>query len=157
MSNGPTKIEIPVGDLTLVADTFGDPGGTPVMLLHGGGQTRHPWRATGRELADDGWYAISVDLPGHGDSDRSPDSRYSLARFADDVVAVARHTGRQPILVGASLGDVASLAALGHHPELALGLVLVDVSPFLQPQGAERIRNFHDVTARRFRLTRRGR
>ena len=28
---------------TLVADVFGD-GGPPVLLLHGGGQTRHAWR-----------------------------------------------------------------------------------------------------------------
>src|SRR4029453_15534973 len=50
--------------------------------------------------------------------------------------------GRPPGLVGASLGGNASLAAIGHHPELALGLVLVDVSPFLQPDGAHRIRAF---------------
>jgi pimeloyl-ACP methyl ester carboxylesterase len=48
--------------------------------------------------------------------------------------------------VGASLGGNAALAAIGHHPELALGLVLVDVSPFLQPEGANRIRTF--MTAR---------
>ena len=46
------------------------------------------------------------------------------------------------MLVGASLGGNASLAALGHQPELALGLVLVDVSPFLPPKGTSRIRDF---------------
>lgn len=32
-----------------------------VLLLHGGGQTRHSWRNTGRSLASDGWSAIAVD------------------------------------------------------------------------------------------------
>lgn len=140
------KITISSGDVTLAADASGDPGRTPVVLLHGGGQTRHSWRATGTELADAGWYTVSVDLRGHGDSGWSPDGRYNLDRFADDVVAIVRHLGRPPVLVGASLGGNASLAALGHHPELALGLVLVDVSPFLQPEGTGRIRAF--MTAR---------
>jgi pimeloyl-ACP methyl ester carboxylesterase len=137
-----THVEIPVDDVTLAADAFGDARHTPVVLLHGGGQTRHSWRATARELADSGWYALSVDLRGHGQSGWSPNGRYDLDRFSDDVVAIVEYLGRPPVLVGASLGGNASLAALGHQPELALGLVLVDVSPFLQPQGAHRIRAF---------------
>ena len=42
---------------TLVADVYGDTG-QPVLLLHGGGQTRHAWRHTAEHLAragaDDG-------------------------------------------------------------------------------------------------------
>jgi pimeloyl-ACP methyl ester carboxylesterase len=146
LSTEPRQIQIPADDITLAADAFGDASRTPLVLLHGGGQTRHSWRATGRELADAGWYAISVDLRGHGQSGWSPDGRYNLDRFADDVVAIVGYLGRPPVLVGASLGGNAALAAIGHHPELALGLVLVDVSPFLQPEGANRIRTF--MTAR---------
>jgi pimeloyl-ACP methyl ester carboxylesterase len=130
------QIEIPADDVTLAADAFGDSRHPPVVLLHGGGQTRYSWRATARELADGGWYALALDLRGHGQSSWSPDGRYDLDRFADDVVAIVEYLGRPPVLVGASLGGNASLAALGHHPELALALVLVDVSPFLQPERA---------------------
>ena len=35
-----------VDDVTLAADAFGDPGDPPVVLLHGGGQTRHAWGNT---------------------------------------------------------------------------------------------------------------
>lgn len=35
---------------TLAADTFGHPDAPPVVLLHGGGQTRHAWRGTGQRL-----------------------------------------------------------------------------------------------------------
>ncbi|MFC5747933.1 alpha/beta fold hydrolase [Actinomadura rugatobispora] len=128
--------------VTLVADAHGDPADPPVVLLHGGGQTRHSWRATARDLAGSGWYTLAVDLRGHGESGWSPDGRYGLDRFATDVVRIAEFLGRPPVLVGASLGGNSSLAALGHHPELALGLILVDVSPFLQPKGTGRIGAF---------------
>ncbi|GAA2401022.1 alpha/beta fold hydrolase [Actinomadura vinacea] len=138
-----TTLRIDCDDkVTLVADAHGDPADPPVVLLHGGGQTRHSWRATARDLAGSGWYALAVDLRGHGESGWSPDGRYGLNKFAADVVRIADFLGRPPILVGASLGGNSSLAALGHHPELALGLVLVDVSPFLQPKGTDRIREF---------------
>jgi pimeloyl-ACP methyl ester carboxylesterase len=139
----PRAIKIPCGEkVTLAADTYGDPADPPVVLLHGGGQTRHSWRSTANDLGAAGWFTIAVDLRGHGESDWSPDGRYGLDRFAGDVVDIAGYLGRPPVLVGASLGGNSALAALGHHPELALGLVLVDVSPFLQPKGTGRIREF---------------
>ncbi|HZZ45674.1 MAG TPA: alpha/beta hydrolase [Pseudonocardia sp.] len=137
-----SQFEIPARGVTLVADGFGDPSATPVVLLHGGGQTRHSWRGTGTRLEQGGWYAVSVDLRGHGASGWSPDGVYGLDRFVDDVVSVVEYLGRPPVLIGASLGGNASLGALGRIPEIALGLVLVDVSPFLQPAGTSRIREF---------------
>jgi pimeloyl-ACP methyl ester carboxylesterase len=135
-------LEIPSTDVTLAADAYGDPSDTPVVLLHGGGQTRHSWGSTATDLGAKGWYAITVDLRGHGDSGWSPDGYYGLDTFAHDVIAIAEYLGRQPVYVGASLGGVSSLAAIGHRPDLGLGLVLVDVSPFLQPKGTSRIRDF---------------
>jgi pimeloyl-ACP methyl ester carboxylesterase len=143
---GASALKIPAGDVTLAADAFGDPADPPVVLLHGGGQTRHSWGATASDLGSAGWYAVTVDLRGHGESGWSPDHVYGLDRFSGDVVRVVEYLGRPPVLIGASLGGNAALAALGHYPELALGLVLVDVSPFLQPAGASRIRDF--MTAR---------
>ena len=137
-----SPLTIPAGDLTLTADGFGDPDATPIVLLHGGGQTRHSWDATAARLGAGGWYAVTADLRGHGQSGWSPDGVYSLDSFVDDVVHIVEHLGRPPVLIGASLGGNASLGALGRIPELALGLVLVDVSPFLQPAGTSRIREF---------------
>ena len=140
-------LRIPSGDVTLVADAFGAPGDPPVVLLHGGGQTRHSWGATAADLGSSGWYALTVDLRGHGESGWSPDHLYGLDRFAGDVIRMAEYLNAPPVLVGASLGGNASLAALGHSPELALGLVLVDVSPFLQPAGTNRIKEFMTANA----------
>lgn len=130
-------------DITLVADTYGDPDDPPVVLLHGGGQTRHSWDNSARSLGAAGWHALSVDLRGHGDSSWSPDGDYSFERFADDVRALARSLPARPALVGASLGGMASLLAVGESDEpIASGLVLVDIAPQVEMAGVERIRAF---------------
>ena len=43
-----------------------------VVLLHGGGQTRHSWARTAGRLAAGGWTAITFDARGHGESDWRP-------------------------------------------------------------------------------------
>ena len=132
------------GNLRLAAEASGDSRHDPVVLLHGGGQTRHAWGATADDLAREGWYAISIDLRGHGDSDWCPMGGYLLDDFASDVASIVSQLARTPILVGASLGGLASLVALG-EPRFgadARGLVLVDVGTRLEPSGVERIATF---------------
>ena len=138
----PTHLRIESGDVVLAADAFGDPADPAVGLFHGGGQTRHSWGSTAADLGAAGWHAITVDVRGHGDSTWSPTGDYTLDSYSSDVRAVIDHLGRPAVLIGASLGGNAALEAIGRWPELALGLVLVDVSPFLQPEGAHRIREF---------------
>ena len=133
--------------LTLAADTYGPPDGPPVVLFHGGGQTRHAWGGTARLLGDKGWRATTVDLRGHGDSDwpAAGDGGYTLDEFAADVRAVAAVQARPPVLIGASLGGLSSLVAIGEAPAgttVASGLVLVDVAPRLEEKGIERIAEF---------------
>jgi pimeloyl-ACP methyl ester carboxylesterase len=114
-----------------------------VVLLHGGGQTRHAWGTTLSVLGKT-WRAYSVDLRGHGDSAWAPDGDYSLDGFANDVRAIARSFSQPPALVGASLGGIASLAAIAETtgPPLAIALVLVDVAPRIEPAGVSRIGDF---------------
>lgn len=128
----------------LAADVAGDPRDPPVVLLHGGGQTRHSWGTTLAALADSGWQAYTVDLRGHGDSDWAADGDYSLDGFAGDVRAIAGSLRRPPVLVGASLGGLASLVAMGEQPDetIAAALVLVDVAPRVEVEGRERIGEF---------------
>src|SRR6202049_786538 len=59
-----------------------------VVLLHGGGQTRHSWARTAERLAAGGWTAISVDARGHGDSDWHPAADYTLDGFTSDLLAL---------------------------------------------------------------------
>jgi non-heme chloroperoxidase len=137
------RVAIDVGALTLVGDGHGDPSHRAVILLHGGGQTRHAWGGTAAALADTGWYALAMDLRGHGDSSWCAEGNYSIDALADDLRAVVRHVGGRPVLVGASLGGLTALIAQGEHPEpLGSGLVMVDVAPRLEPSGVARIVDF---------------
>lgn len=129
--------------LTLVGDGYGDPAHAPVLLMHGGGQTRHAWGGTARALARHGWYAVCVDLRGHGDSSWSPDGNYGIDVFARDFAVLARAFERPPVLVGASLSGLAALIAQGEaEAALFAALVLVDVTPRLDPQGTQHIIDF---------------
>ena len=133
------------GEVRLAADIGGPPEGPTVVLLHGGGQTRHSWDGTWKVLVDAGWRALSVDLRGHGESDWAPDGDYSLDGFAGDVTKLCAGLDQPPVLVGASLGGLASLAAIADAPvqsDLARALVLVDVSHRLEDAGRERIGEF---------------
>ncbi len=131
------------GGLRLRADVAGPLDGRPVVLLHGGGQTRWSWHTTARVLADHGWRALSVDLRGHGESDWPEDGDYSLDAFAADVWRIAQACPEPPVLVGASLGGLAALVAVGEHAEpVASALVLVDVAARIERNGANRIAQF---------------
>ncbi len=129
----------------LAADTFGDPDAPAVLLLHGGGQTRHAWHATATNLADAGWRVITVDLRGHGESTQPRPPAYALEDFAADVRALTSSIAGDPIVIGASLGGIAALLALTESPTApAAGLVLVDVAHRFQSRGGGRIVSFMD-------------
>ncbi|HWL44308.1 MAG TPA: alpha/beta hydrolase [Ilumatobacter sp.] len=136
--------------LQLAADVYGNPGDPAVILLHGGGQTRHSWGKAAAAFADAGYYAASVDLRGHGDSDWTPDGEYGMDQFASDVRALAdqfRTPYGPPALVGASLGGLSILVAVGEsaperQAELARCVVLVDIAPRVEIHGRDRIRAF---------------
>ena len=130
--------------VTLRADARGDENAAPVLFLHGGGQTRHAWGGSADALARDGRCAIALDLRGHGESDwATGEAPYRLERFAADLRAVIDQLGRAPALVGASLGGLTSLLALGEAgAPLASAAVLVDIAPRIEPEGAQRIASF---------------
>lgn len=129
-------------DIELVADAWGSPTDPPVLLLHGGGQTRHAWGGTAQALAESGWYAVSLDLRGHGESAWSAEGHYHHSDFALDTVAVAKTLDR-PVLVGASLGGISALLAIAEGGEgIASALVLVDIATRMERAGASRIVEF---------------
>jgi non-heme chloroperoxidase len=131
------------GGVAIAGDGWGRPGDRPVLLLHGGGQTRHAWGGTAQALARAGHHAITLDARGHGETDWAPGGDYRLEAFVDDVLAVIAELGVRPALVGASLGGLTSLLLEGEMaPGSAGAIVLVDVVPRVEPDGADRIHAF---------------
>jgi pimeloyl-ACP methyl ester carboxylesterase len=129
--------------ISLAADVWGDDAAPPVLLMHGGGQTRHAWGSTARALGEAGWRAISLDLRGHGDSGWAHNGDYSFTTFAADCVAVCDQLGTPPVLVGASLGGVAAILAEGNSDRtVSSGLVIVDITHQSNAAGIQRIKDF---------------
>ncbi|MCM2423844.1 alpha/beta fold hydrolase [Streptomyces sp. RKAG293] len=137
------RIFVGRGGILLTASVWGEASSPPLVLLHGGGQTRHAWDRTGPRLAALGWRVIAPDLRGHGTSGWSADGDYDLGLFAGDVRALVAEVGDRPVLVGASLGGLSSLLAAGEAPRSAIrALVLVDVAHRPDPRGVRRIVEF---------------
>ena len=140
----------------LVADVWGDPDAWPVLLMHGGGQTRHAWGSTAQTLAANGWRAVSLDLRGHGDSEWALNGDYSFTAFANDAIAVADQLGKPPVFVGASLGGVGAIIAEGGSDRVvSSALVVVDITHRSNPEGIQRIKDFMSSGLERLRHSRR--
>ncbi|HIG21872.1 MAG TPA: alpha/beta fold hydrolase [Henriciella marina] len=118
------------GGLFLSADMRGSEDDPSVLLLHGGGQTRHVWQETADALVKAGRHVISLDLRGHGRSARSEDARYEFNACVEDLRAVLAQLASRPVVVGAGLGGWIALTAIGEDgAHLASGLVLADAPP----------------------------
>ena len=142
MTRAAAQFDVAPG-IHLAADTFGEMDVPVVLMLHGGGQTRHAWHATATNLADAGWRAITVDLRGHGQSTHPRPAAYALEDFAADVRALIATIAEDLVVIGASLGGIASLLALTEPPQApATGLIMVDVAHRFQPRGGGRIVSF---------------
>lgn len=142
----PKPIEFAGAEGNRLAADLWDGRGHPVLLLHGGGQTRRAWDTTARRVADAGMRAITVDLRGHGESEWAKDGDYSFAAYGADMAAVIRQTAERfhaaPSAVGASLGGLSSLIAELDHGPLLDSLILVDITPRMDVGGVAKIQGF---------------
>ena len=142
MGNGLKRSIVMARDgVRLVVDRGGSPDAPAVILLHGGGQTRHSWSRAVDRLIAEGFQVINYDARGHGESDWSPEGAYQLADRAEDLAAIVANLRVPFILVGASLGGATSIVAIDRGLRPA-GLVLVDIVPDPDPRGIDRIVSF---------------
>ena len=98
----------------------------PVILIHGLLLSQQMHRPLAEDLAARGNRVITVDLLGHGESDRPRDMwRYSMQFFGQQVVALMDHLGlEQSVVLGTSLGANTALEVASAHPERLRGMVI---------------------------------
>jgi pimeloyl-ACP methyl ester carboxylesterase len=107
----------------------GDP---PIVLAHGW-TCDHTYFAPQAEHFRRNHRVISVDLRGHGESDK-PRQDYTMALFADDLAWLCQQLGlAKPVVVGHSMGGVIAFELAARHPALPAAVVAVD-APIIPPQ-----------------------
>jgi pimeloyl-ACP methyl ester carboxylesterase len=101
-------------------------GSRPIILVHGLLLSQEMHRPLAEDLAARGNRVITVDLLGHGRSDRPRDMwRYSMRFFGDQVVALMDHLGiDEAVVMGTSLGANTALNVALTHPERLRGMVI---------------------------------
>jgi pimeloyl-ACP methyl ester carboxylesterase len=100
--------------------------GRPLILLHGLLLSQEMHRPLAKDLAARGNRVITLDLLGHGASERPRDMwRYSMAMFGTQVVALMDHLGiERAVVMGTSLGANTALEVAAHSPERLQGMVI---------------------------------
>jgi len=97
-----------------------------VVLLHGQLMPRRMQQPLARALAAQGLHVVTLDLLGHGRSDRPADPHaYSMQAWAEQVIALLDHLGApQAVVGGTSLGANVSLEVAVLAPRRVRGLIL---------------------------------
>ena len=101
-------------------------GTRPLILVHGLLLSQQMHRRLAEDLAAQGNRVITVDLLGHGESDRPRDMwRYSMHFFGRQLVALMDHLQiEQAVVMGTSLGANAALEVADMAPERLRGMVI---------------------------------
>lgn len=126
-------------------------GGPPVLLVHG-------WTCDHTAMAPLSTYfrrshrVISVDLRGHGESDK-PEQEYTMAVFADDLAWMCGELGlEKPIVIGHSMGGVIAVELAARFPDLPGAIVTLDspivVAPAVLDRIAPLVEGFHSSAFR---------
>jgi pimeloyl-ACP methyl ester carboxylesterase len=97
-----------------------------LVLVHGLLMNRHMYDNLAPEMVARGYRVITVDLLGHGASDKPTDMRaYSMSSFADQVAALIDDLELdRPVVGGTSLGANTALEMAARHPRAARGLFI---------------------------------
>jgi len=129
---------MPAAHRVLAHERQGD-GPVAVALLHGVGGSRHIWSdevsGTARALAQAGFTALALDLPGYGESPLP--AGLSIASMAQAVADTLQTLGfEQAVLLGHSMGGMVAQEFAATWPERVRALVLACTSPaFGRPGG----------------------
>ena len=104
------------------------PQARTLLLVHGAGMDGSVWATQGGFFADQGWNALSVDLPAHGRSSSLPPLT-SIATMADWCRSLIEGGEYGPVeVVGHSMGGLVALELAGRFPDLVRSACLLGCS-----------------------------
>ena len=118
----------------------GDPAGYPLVLLHGSNASLHTWEPWVAQLGTS-YRVVTLDLPGHGLTGRTPSDDYSNEAYIKTVAAVTQHLQLDRFVLGGnSMGGGVTWRYALAHPEQVSAMVLVSASglPAWRGEGRER-------------------
>jgi pimeloyl-ACP methyl ester carboxylesterase len=109
----------------LVYDEYGN-GDRAVVLLPGLLFSRKMHSPLAETLSDRGYRVLSLDLLGHGESDRPPEMwNYGMTAFGRQTIALLDAAGvKQAVVGGTSLGANTTLEAAAAAPERVKGMLI---------------------------------
>jgi pimeloyl-ACP methyl ester carboxylesterase len=101
-------------------------GPRTTVLLHGLLLSQKMHRPLARALAREGNRVVTMDLLGHGRSDRPRDmTAYSMPFFGEQVIGLLDHLEvDEAVVAGTSLGANTTLEAAAAHPDRVRGMVV---------------------------------
>jgi esterase len=139
------------GDVEIFYRRFGQPGRTPIFIVHGLSYFSYDWIGPAMALARDR-EVVAIDMRGFGQSAWSASRDYKLQTLSTDVINVMDAFGwPHAVLMGHSFGGRVCLATAGWHPGRATAFISVDFAPDIVAAGrrhtAERIGRQPDVFA----------
>ncbi len=113
------------GDHRLAYSSYGE-GPRTCILVHGLLLSQRMHVPLAKALAARGNRVVTVDLLGHGRSDRPDDmGRYSMSFFGEQVIGLLDHLGLdEAVIAGTSLGANVALETCAHSPERVRGMVI---------------------------------
>ena len=125
-----------VNDVMLHSEAFGNPGGTMIVVLHGGPGGDYRSLLNLKDLTVYGYRVVFYDQRGSGLSQRFPERFYSapgldaLTAIYDELGGVIAHyrtsSDQKVFLVGHSWGGILATGYAGKHPLEIQGLVVVE-------------------------------
>ncbi len=104
-------------------------GGTPVVLLHGIGQSARVWQPLISRLENEPFRVVAFDLLGFGDSPKPRWPSYDIDTHAQAVIASIKHKrfGQPVLLVGHSLGALVALRVARLRPDLVHHVIMYEM------------------------------
>jgi pimeloyl-ACP methyl ester carboxylesterase len=117
-------------------------GPPELVLIHGSGQNAHTFDTVALALERP---VVAIDLPHHGHSDASIYGSRAPQEHASDIATAMAELITPPLpLAAMSYGGLVAIVVAHEHPELVSRLVLIDITPGVNPSRARHILDFID-------------